>query len=88
MKEQVVIQALVTLPESNTPSSHTLQKPSIDETPLQISMPSLSSSKAEEVIQYGDVRLDEEIILPKYDYATITIELMGILQEGLARKKR
>ena len=37
-------------------------------------MPSPSSSKAEEVIHYGDVNLDEEVVLPKFDYATITIE--------------
>ena len=79
VKEQVEIQALVTLSESSTPSSHTLQKLSTDATPLQISVSSSSSSKAKEVIQYGDVSLDEEIILPKYHYDTITIELMGIL---------
>lgn len=87
MKEQATIQALVTLPTSGTPSTQTLQKPSTDATPLQISVLSPSSSKAEEVIQYGDVSLDEEIVLPKYDYATITIEQMGILQEALVRKK-
>lgn len=46
-----------------------------------------SSSKAEEVITYGNVSLDEEIILPKFDYASITIEQMGILQEALAKEK-
>ena len=50
-------------------------------------MLSPSSSKVEEVITYGDVSLDEEIIFPKYDYASIIIEPMGILQEALARKK-
>ena len=50
-------------------------------------MLSLSTSKVDEVIQYGDVSLDEEIFLPKYDYDTITIEHMGFLQQALARKK-
>ena len=50
-------------------------------------MLSPSSSKVEEVITYEDVSLDEEIVLPKYDYAIMTIEKMGILQESLARKK-
>ena len=50
-------------------------------------MPIPSSSKVEEVITYGYVSLDEEIVLPKFDYATITIEWMGILQESLAKKK-
>lgn len=87
LKEKVTIQALLTLPKSGTPSSHTLQKPSTDVTPLQISVPSPSSSKAKEVITYGDVSLDEEIVLPKYDFDTMRIEQMGILQEALARKK-
>lgn len=74
LKELATIQALVTLPESGTPSSQTLQRPSIDATPLQFSVSSPSSSKAEEVITYGDVSLYEEIILPKFDLAAIKIE--------------
>ena len=50
-------------------------------------MPSPSSSKIEGIITYGDVILDEEIVLPKYDYVTLAIEKMGILQEALSRKK-
>ena len=86
-KKLVAIQALVILPELVTPSNKILQRPSIDSTPLQFLVLSPSSSKAEEVITYGDVSLDGEIVLPKFDYATITIEQMGILQEALARKK-
>lgn len=87
MKEKVTIQALVTLPTSSTPSTQTLQKPSIDATPLEISIPILSWSKAEEVIQYGDVSLNEEIIFPTYEYDIITIEKMDISKQGLTRKK-
>ena len=68
MKEQVAIQALVALLASSIPSTQTLQKPSADATPLKISMPSPSSSKVEKVIHYGDISVDEEIIIPKYDY--------------------
>ena len=87
LKELVAIRALVTLPESRTPSSKTLQRSSTDATPLQFSVPSPRSSKAEGIITYGDVSLDEEIIFPKFDLAAITIKKMGILQEALARKK-
>lgn len=73
-KELEAIQALVTLPVLGTPSSQTLQRPSTDATPLQFLVSSPSSSKAEEVITYGDVSLNEEIVLPKFDYAAITIE--------------
>lgn len=87
MKELAAIQALIPLPESGTPSSQTLQRLSIDAKPFQFSMLSPSSSKGEEVITYGDVSLDEEIIFPKFDLVVITIKKMGILQEALARKK-
>ena len=59
----------------------------IDATPLQFLRSNPSLSKVEEVIHYGDVSLGEEIVFPKFDYATITIEWMGILQEALTRKK-
>ena len=72
-KEQEVIKELVTLPTSNTPTN-ILQKSSIEVVPLQISVPGSSSSKVAKVIHYRDVTLDEEIVIPKYDYATITLE--------------
>ena len=81
LKELATIQALVTLPEYCTPSNHTLQRPSTNAVALQFSVPSPSSSKVEEVITYGDVSLDEEIVLPKYDYVTMMIEKMGILKK-------
>ena len=43
-------------------------------------MLSPSSSKVEKVIHYGDVSLDEEIFIPKYDYDTMKLEQIGILQ--------
>ena len=59
LKELDAIQAVVTLLEFGTPSSQTRQRPRIDATPLQFSMPSPNSFKVEEVITYEDVSLDE-----------------------------
>ena len=81
------IQALVALPISHTPSTQTLQKLNTDATPLQISVPSPNSSKVDKAIHYGDISLDEEIFIPKYDYDTMTLEQIGILQQALGRKK-
>ena len=50
-------------------------------------MPSSSSSKVEKVIYYGDITLDEEILIPKFDYDTMTLDQIGILQQALERKK-
>lgn len=73
-KELAKIQALVTLPKSRTPSSQTLQKPSTNATLLQFLVWSPSSSKVEEIITYGYVSLDEDIIFPKFDNIAITIK--------------
>ena len=50
-------------------------------------MPSPNSSMVEKVIHYGDINLDEEIFIPKYDYDTMILEKIGILQQALERKK-
>ena len=71
--EQEAIQALVTLPTSRTPTK-VHQKLRTGDAPLQISAPSPRSSTVEKVTHYGDVTLDEEIVIPKYDYVTITLE--------------
>ena len=55
--------------------------------PLQISVPGSSSSKVEKVIHYGDIILDEEIVIPKFDYDTMTLDQIGILQQAIKRKK-
>ena len=68
MKEQVAIQALVALPAFGTPSTQTLQKSSTEAIPFQILVPGSISSKIEKVIHYGDITLDEEIIIPKFDW--------------------
>ena len=50
------------------------QKPSTIAMPLEISAPGLSSTKVARVIHYGDPTLDEDIVIPKYDYATMNID--------------
>ena len=47
-----------------------------------------SSTKVSRVVHYGDPTLDEEIVIPKYDYATMTLEQINIMQEALERKKK
>ena len=86
-KEKLVIQTLVTLPESATPPSQALQRLSIEATPLQSSRLNPITSKEGKVTSFVDVNMVEVIELPKFDYATITIEKMGILQEALEKKK-
>ena len=41
---------------------------------LQISTLGSSSTKVAKVLHYGDLELDEEIVIPPYDSKTITIE--------------
>ena len=50
-------------------------------------MPRPSSSKVEKIIHYANITLYEEIVIPKYDYDTMTLEQIGILQQALERKK-
>ena len=42
--------------------------------PLQISALGSSSIKVARVIHYGNPKLDEEIVIPKYDNATMNNE--------------
>ena len=56
--------------------------------PLQISAWGSSSTKVARVLHYGDPTLYEEIVIPKFDYATITLEKINIMQEKLERKKK
>ena len=86
-KEQEAIQTLVNLLTTDT-TTKVLQKLSIDAMPLQISAPGSSSTKVVRVLHYGDPTLDEEIVIPKYNYASITLEKINIMQEALERKKK
>ena len=58
------------------------------EVPLQISRPGSSSTRVAKVLHYGDPTLDEEIVIPRYDYATMTIDQIDEVQEALERKKK
>ena len=44
------------------------------------------SSKVEKIIHYGNITLDEEIIIPKFDYDTMKLDQIGILQQALRKK--
>ena len=61
------------LPTTRTPTK-VLQKMSTDAMPLHIFAWGSISTKVVRVLHYGDPTLDEEIVIPKYDYATITLE--------------
>ena len=50
-------------------------------------MPKSSSSKVENVIHYGDITLDEEIVIHKYDYETMKIEKINMVQQAIEKKK-
>ena len=64
------------------------QNLSTEAIPLQISAQGLNSTKVARVLHYGDPTLDEEIVIPKYDYATMNIDQINKVQEALERKKK
>ena len=78
---------MVNLPTFGTPTKF-LQRLRIVAIPLQISTPGLGSSKVAKVIHYGDAFLDEEIVIPQFDYANMTLEDIGIMQEAMEKKKQ
>ena len=51
-------------------------------------MSSTNTPKSSDTVSQDDVILEEVIVLPHYDLATITLEQMQILQEVLKRKTR
>ena len=55
---------------------------------MQISAPGLSSTMVARVIHYGDPALDEEIVIPRYEYKTMSIDQINEVQEELERKKK
>ena len=86
-EEKVAIQTLVELPKKGTPTK-TLQKPSTEVIPLQISTPCSSSTKVSRVLHYGNLDLDEEIVIPTYESKAITIEQIIEMQDALNRRRR
>ena len=47
-----------------------------------------SASKIAKVIHYGDTFLYEEIVIPHFDFATMTLEDINLMQASLERKKK
>ena len=80
------MQTLVSLPTTNTPTK-TIQELSTIAVPLQISTPSSSVSHVAKVIHYGDTFLDEEILIPQFNFATMTLEDISMMQATLEKKK-
>ena len=55
---------------------------------MKIFAPGSSSTRVARVLHYGDPTLDEEIVIPKYDYATMNIDQINEGQEALEKKKK
>ena len=85
-EEVQAVQALVNLPLVGTPTK-ILQELSIAVVPLQMSTLGSGSSKVAKVIHYGDAFLDEEIVIPQFDFATMTLEDISLMQATLEKKK-
>ena len=47
----------------------------------------LSASHFAKVIHYGDTFLDEEIVIPQFNFATMTLDDINMMQATLERKK-
>ena len=58
----------------------TIQELSIVVVPLQISTLGSSASCVAKVIHYGDTFLDEEIVIPQFKFATMTLEDINMMQ--------
>ena len=54
----------------------------------QLQTPGLSSKKVDMILDYGDLELDEEIIIPLYESNTLTIEKINEIKGALDRRKR
>ena len=80
------MQALVNLPSADTPTK-SLQESSTIVVPLQMSTLGLSTSKVAKVTHYGNTFLDEEIVIPHFDFVTMTLEDINLMQATLERKK-
>ena len=47
-----------------------------------------SESKFAKVIHYGDTFLDEEIVIPQFNFATMTLDDINMMQATLEKKKK
>ena len=78
-KEEQAMHTLVNLPSAGTPTK-SQQEPSTAAVPLQISTPGSSQSKVAKVLNYGDLFLDENIIIPHFESATMTLDDLNKLR--------
>ena len=81
------MQALVNLPSAGTPTK-ILSEPSTAAVPRKTSTPSLGASKVAKVTHYGDAFLDEEIVISQFDFATMSLEDINLMQVALEKKKQ
>ena len=80
------MQTLISLLATDTPTK-TIQELSTAVVSLQISTPGSSASHVANVIHYGDTFLDEEIVIPQFNFATMTLEDINMMQAILEKKK-
>ena len=80
------MQTLVSLPTTGTPTK-TIQESSTIATPLYISTLGSSASCVAKVIHYGDTFLDEEIVIPQFNFVTMTLDDINMMQVALESKK-
>ena len=86
-KEEQAIHTLVNLPSVGTPTK-SQQEPSTSAVSLQISTPSSSQSKVAKVLHYGNRFFDENIIIPHFESATMTLDDLNKLQAAIDRKRQ
>ena len=48
----------------------------------------MSSTKVARVLHYGDPALDEEIVIPRYDYKIMNIDQINEVKETLEKNKK
>ena len=84
-EEEQAMHTLVNLPLAGTPTK-SQQESSTVAVPLQISTPSSSHSRVAKVLHYGDAFLDENIVIPHFDSATMTLDDLNILQAAIKRR--
>ena len=48
----------------------------------------IGASKFAKVIHYGDAFLDEEIVIPQFNFATMSLEDINLMQATLEKKKQ
>ena len=85
--EQQAMHTLVNWPSAGTPTKSLLELSTVA-IPLQVSTLASSHSKVAKVIHYCDAFLDEEILIPHFDFATMTLEGINVLQAAIERRKQ